>query len=129
MNEEEARLEPPLEMAIRVPSSVHDARTELLHIPEQAHRELEGVIVGDDETLDLSLIAAVSRRHVRPENPGGLAKALLARARARLLGVGFTRVQFTPDATPGRITGGNLSRSGETNLQASSGSEPGADRR
>jgi len=118
MNEEEARLEPPLEMAIRVPSSVHDARTELLHIPEQAHRE-----------LDLSLIAAVWRRHVRPENPGGLAKALLARARARLLGVGFTRVQFTPDATPGRITGGNLSRSGETNLQASSGSEPGADRR
>ncbi len=108
---------PPVEMSINVPRSVMDARTELVDLRDQARRELEGVIVGYDEPLDLLLIAAVSGGHVLIEGPPGVAKTLMAGAVARLLGVSFKRVQFTPDTTPGEIIGMNVTRMGETTFQ------------
>jgi MoxR-like ATPase len=105
--------DPPFEMSINVPRSVFDARTELLDLRDQARRELEGVIVGYDEPLDLLLVAAVTGGHVLIEGPPGVAKTLIGSAIARLLGVGFKRVQFTPDTTPDQLTGKNVTRSGE----------------
>jgi MoxR-like ATPase len=100
-------------MTISVPRSVLDARTELVDIRDQARRELEGVIVGYDEPLDLLLVAAVCSGHVLIEGPPGVAKTLMASAVARLLGVNFRRVQFTPDTRPEEITGRNITGGGE----------------
>src|SRR5271167_4764241 len=107
----------PLDMTINVPRSVADARTELLDLRDHTRRELEGVIVGYDEPIDLLLVAAVAGGHVLIEGPPGVAKTLLASSMARVLGVGFKRVQFTPDTPPEELTGKNVTRAGETTFR------------
>ncbi len=107
----------PRESSINVPRSVMDARNTVVDLREQARRELEGVIVGYDEPLDLLLVAAVAGGHVLIEGPPGIAKTLMAGAVARVLGVNFRRVQFTPDTQPGEITGENVTKGGETTFQ------------
>jgi MoxR-like ATPase len=88
-------------------------RNPLLELRERARLELEGVVVGYEEPLDLLLVAAVAGGHVLLEGPPGIAKTLMAGAVARVLGVSFKRVQFTPDTTPDEITGRNLARAGQ----------------
>jgi MoxR-like ATPase len=80
---------------------------------DRAHAELDGMIVGHEEPLDLLLIAAVAGGHVLVEGPPGVAKTLMAGAVARLLGGSFRRVQFTPDTTPQEIAGRSVTRLGE----------------
>jgi MoxR-like ATPase len=104
----------PRDMSISVPRSVMDARNTLADLREQVRQELDGVVVGYDEQIDLLLIAAVAGGHVLLEGPPGIAKTLMAGSIARVLGVGFKRVQFTPDTTPEEITGRNIVRAGET---------------
>ena len=86
----------------------------LLDLREQTRRELDGVVVGYEQPLDLLLVAAVAGGHVLLEGPPGIAKTLMAGAMARVLGVSFKRVQFTPDTTPDEISGRNIQRAGET---------------
>ena len=107
----------PRESSINVPRSVMDARNTVADLREEARRELEGVVVGYDEPLDLLLVAAVAGGHVLIEGPPGIAKTLMAGAIARVLGVSFRRVQFTPDTQPEEITGRNVTRAGETTFQ------------
>ncbi|HVO17945.1 MAG TPA: AAA family ATPase [Anaeromyxobacter sp.] len=70
--------------------------------------EVHKVVVGQDAALDLLLTALLSDGHVLVEGVPGTAKTLLARAFAAALGVGFNRVQFTPDLMPGDVLGTNL---------------------
>jgi MoxR-like ATPase len=70
--------------------------------------EVHKVIVGQDRALELMLIALLSDGHVLVEGVPGTAKTLLARAFAAALGVGFNRIQFTPDLMPGDVLGTNL---------------------
>ncbi len=70
--------------------------------------EVHKAVVGQDQALDLLLIALLSDGHVLVEGVPGTAKTLLARAFAAALGVGFNRVQFTPDLMPGDVLGTNL---------------------
>ncbi len=48
------------------------------------------------------------------EGPPGVAKTLMAGAVARVLGVSFRRVQFTPDTSPDEIAGHSVTRMGES---------------
>ncbi|BDG04584.1 AAA family ATPase [Anaeromyxobacter oryzae] len=70
--------------------------------------EVHKVVVGQDRALDLMLVALLSDGHVLVEGVPGTAKTLLARAFAAALGVGFSRIQFTPDLMPGDVIGTNL---------------------
>ena len=70
--------------------------------------EVHKVVVGQDAALDLMLVALLSDGHVLLEGVPGTAKTLLARAFAATLGVGFNRIQFTPDLMPGDVLGTNL---------------------
>jgi MoxR-like ATPase len=65
-------------------------------------------IVGQDEAVELMLIALLSSGHILLEGPPGTAKTFLAQCFARVLGLDFGRIQFTPDLMPGDIIGSNL---------------------
>ena len=71
-------------------------------------REVEEVIVGKREPLDLLLIGVLASGHVLIEDFPGLAKTLIARSLAQVMGLEFRRVQFTPDLLPSDITGSSL---------------------
>jgi MoxR-like ATPase len=86
---------------------------DLADLRERAKAEVSKVVIGQDRTVELLLIAAVSHGHVLIEGPPGSAKTLLARATAHMLGASFKRIQFTPDTTPVELNGQNVMRAGE----------------
>jgi len=63
------------------------------------------VIVGQRRVVDLMLTALFSDGHCLFIGVPGLAKTLLVSTTAEALGVGFGRIQFTPDLMPSDITG------------------------
>ncbi len=64
------------------------------------------VLFGQDELLDLTVVALAARGHILLEGLPGLGKTELVKGLASLLGLSFRRVQFTPDLMPSDITGG-----------------------
>ena len=86
---------------------------DLAGLRERAKAEVSKVVIGQDRTVELLLIAAVAQGHVLIEGPPGSAKTLLARAVAHMLGASFKRIQFTPDTTPVELNGQNVVRAGE----------------
>ena len=77
--------------------------------------EVGKVIVGKPEAIRLLLLAILAGGHVLVEDLPGVGKTLLARTFAAVLGLDFTRVQFTPDLLPADLTGASIydQRSGE----------------
>ncbi len=67
--------------------------------------EVERVIVGKRSTLETVLLGVLAGGHVLIEDLPGLGKTMLARAFAQVLGLNFTRIQFTPDLLPQDVTG------------------------
>jgi MoxR-like ATPase len=84
-------------------------RLEQLHQALNAARaEASKVILGQDEVIDAALIVILTRQHALIEGVPGVAKTLLARTLAHVLGCEFARIQFTPDLMPSDITGTNI---------------------
>ncbi len=75
-----------------------------LRLREQVGR----VVLGQQQVVDLMLVALLSEGHVLLEGVPGTAKTLLARAFAACLSLRFGRIQFTPDLMPSDVTGTNL---------------------
>jgi MoxR-like ATPase len=71
-------------------------------------QELQKVIVGQDEVIEQLLAAIFTRGHCLLEGVPGLAKTLMVSTLAKILDVGFKRIQFTPDLMPSDITGTNV---------------------
>lgn len=69
---------------------------------------LEKVILGKRNQLNLVLIAYLAEGHILLEDVPGVAKTMLARALARSISANFKRIQCTPDLLPGDITGVNV---------------------
>jgi MoxR-like ATPase len=78
---------------------------ELPALRKAVQTEIAKAVLGEEEAIDLLLIAALCGGHVLLESGPGTAKTLLSTAVARVLGVHFKRVQFTPDTTPVEILG------------------------
>lgn len=66
---------------------------------------IQHVIVGNDETINLALIAMLCEGHLLLEDVPGTGKTTLAKTIAASLGCTFSRVQFTPDLLPSDLTG------------------------
>ena len=71
----------------------------------RAKQEIARVIIGQDEVVDKALIAIFTGNHALIEGVPGVAKTLLVRTLAHVLGCDFARIQFTPDLMPTDITG------------------------
>jgi len=68
-------------------------------------RNVETVIVGKREQIELLMVALLCQGHVLIEDVPGTGKTMLARATALSLGISFKRLQCTPDLLPNDITG------------------------
>lgn len=68
-------------------------------------QNIQKVIVGKDEIIDLALIAMLTNGHLLLEDVPGTGKTTLAKTIAASLGCTFRRVQFTPDLLPSDVTG------------------------
>ena len=80
---------------------------------ERVRAEVRRVVVGQETTVDLALVAAATGGHVLLEGPPGVAKTLAVNALSHALGLDFRRVQFTPDMLPSDVTGTMTLRGGE----------------
>jgi len=63
------------------------------------------VIVGRESTLELLAAALVAGGHVLLDDVPGTGKTVMAKALAKSVDCGFTRIQFTPDLLPSDVTG------------------------
>jgi MoxR-like ATPase len=72
---------------------------------DTVRKELGKVVVGQQPIIDHLLIGLLSGGHCLLVGVPGLAKTLIVRTFARVLDLGFNRVQFTPDLMPSDITG------------------------
>jgi MoxR-like ATPase len=82
--------------------------TQLNTLLTQAREEIGKIIIGQQTVIDLALLAVVANQHALVEGVPGVAKTLLVRTLARVLGCEFERIQFTPDLMPADITGTNV---------------------
>src|SRR5712671_889603 len=83
----------------------------LEHLKEvlaQARHETGKVIIGQHEVVERALIVIFTGNHALIEGVPGVAKTLLVRTLAQVLGCDFARIQFTPDLMPADITGTNV---------------------
>ena len=74
----------------------------------RARQEVAKVIIGQQEVIEKALIVIFAGQHALIEGVPGVAKTLLVRTLARVLGTEFARIQFTPDLMPADITGTNV---------------------
>ncbi|TFH37960.1 MAG: MoxR family ATPase [Anaerolineales bacterium] len=76
-------------------------------VAKRLRENVQKVIVGKDEAIQMALVAVLCEGHVLIEDVPGIGKTTLARALALSLGCSFKRIQFTPDLLPSDVTGLN----------------------
>src|SRR5438876_8974145 len=85
--------------------SVSLAVRKVQSLAEAVRNNIERVIIGKRDIIDLLLVALFSDGHVLIEDVPGIGKTMMAKSLARSLGATFQRVQGTPDLLPTDITG------------------------
>jgi MoxR-like ATPase len=85
-----------------------EAVGEIAQKKEEMLSQIRRVIVGQEQVIEEVLIALFSRGHCLLMGVPGLAKTLLISTLARILDLGFNRIQFTPDLMPSDITGTDI---------------------
>jgi MoxR-like ATPase len=99
--------------------TLHTTADEQRRVLQSAREALGGIILGKDEQINLALACLLARGHLLIEDLPGLGKTMLAQALARVLGLSFSRIQFTSDLLPADIIGVSVFRqnSGEFEFQ------------
>lgn len=81
---------------------------ETANLINKVKNNVNQIVIGQSEALELLLVGLISRGHVLLEDVPGIGKTTLASALAKSLGLDFKRIQFTPDVMPSDITGFNM---------------------
>src|SRR5438552_2641164 len=97
-------------MTIRVETSedghaVRQTAEKIQGLREQVIAQVNRVVVGMESVTEQFLIALLANGHVLLEGVPGIAKTTLSKAFARILGIHYQRLQFTPDLLPSDVTG------------------------
>jgi len=85
-----------------------DALARARALREAVRGEVNKVVVGQDDVLDLILVGLLAGGHVLLEGVPGTAKTLICRAVSRSIAAEFKRIQFTPDLMPADILGTSI---------------------
>ncbi|RYU96837.1 AAA family ATPase [Emticicia agri] len=67
--------------------------------------ELNQIVFGQDEVIDLILIGILSDGHILIEGVPGVAKTMMSKLLGKVLDISFKRIQFTPDLMPSDVLG------------------------
>jgi len=94
----------PIDAALTGPMPL----AEVTRLADRVLDTVETVVVGKRASLELVLLGVLAGGHVLLEDLPGLGKTLTARSLAQALGIGFHRLQFTPDLMPADVTGSLL---------------------
>src|ERR671923_251353 len=87
---------------------MNESVDQLKEVLGRAREEVAKVIIGQGAVVDKALITIFTGHHALVEGVPGVAKTLLVRTLAHVLGCEFDRIQFTPDLMPADITGTNV---------------------
>jgi MoxR-like ATPase len=87
----------------------------------QVIAEVERAVVGKRDLLEMMMSSVLAGGHILLEDFPGLGKTLVARSFAKVLGLEFKRIQFTPDLLPGDITGGYIFNRTQNNFELRKG--------
>ena len=80
----------------------------IAQVAARVRENVQKVIVGRDDVIDLALVATLCEGHILIEDVPGIGKTTLAKSIAASLGCTFRRIQFTPDLLPSDVTGINF---------------------
>lgn len=80
----------------------------IAEVAARVRENVQKVIVGKSEVIDLALVAVLCEGHILIEDVPGIGKTTLGRSLAASLGCTFRRIQFTPDLLPSDVTGINF---------------------
>jgi MoxR-like ATPase len=86
-------------------TGVYKIMESIQQLSERLAVNIEKVIVGKREAVNLAIIGLLCQGHLLIEDVPGTGKTVLARSIARSLGCSFSRIQFTPDMLPSDVTG------------------------
>src|SRR5574339_1316009 len=91
--------------------------TDLKSFGEGIIQNLEQVIVGKYQSVELIVIGLLCQGHVLIEDVPGVGKTMLARSLARSLDCTFNLIQFTPDMLPSDVTGVSIYNQQESRFE------------
>jgi len=83
--------------------------------------EMAKVVVGQDQMIELMLVALLADGHVLLEGVPGIAKTLTAKMLSKLISTNFSRIQFTPDLMPSDVTGTTVFNAGISKFEFNAG--------
>jgi len=93
----------------------------LTELAQHAREELGKSVIGHTDALETLFLTLVCGGHALLEGVPGLGKTLAVRTLARILRVGFRRVQCTPDLMPADVIGSNVFNSASSDFRLHKG--------
>jgi MoxR-like ATPase len=100
--------------------NLFEQRTDLEDLQQavgQLKAEIGKVIVGQEQMIELLLAGILSDGHILIEGVPGVAKTLTAKLLSKVISVGFSRIQFTPDLMPSDVIGTSIFNPKESAFQ------------
>jgi len=90
---------------VEVRKEKNAAAARISDVADRCRANINSVIVGKSEAIDLILVALLCEGHILIEDVPGTGKTMLAKSAAKSLGCSFKRIQCTPDLLPSDVTG------------------------
>jgi MoxR-like ATPase len=91
--------------------------TEVGELSNRVLDEVERIVLGKRDALELLLLGLLADGHVLIEDYPGLAKTLMARSFSQVTSMDFSRIQFTPDLMPSDVTGSSIFNQRESDFE------------